>query len=177
MEMNMTMKNNNASLWSKVARMFRRETQQEREMRIQTELQMFFANSEYGRKFVLDIADVIYTDNHGEIVSDLRESIDAYEIAQEFDTYDIAQELVDDVVYNLDMSHIADHIDTEAIARELEDVVDNRVSNDVENHFNSLDLDSMLADRMESVTSDISSQISDDIVGEVIVEIATRMVE
>ncbi len=75
------------------------------------------------------------------------------------------------------MSHIADHIDTEAIARELEDVVDNRVSNDVENHFNSLDLDSMLADRMESVTSDISSQISDDIVGEVIVEIATRMVE
>ena len=174
METNLKMKTNNASLWNKVAKMFRRETREEKTLREMKVLHQIISNDANLRQ---QIADEIYSDNHGELVSDLRDSIELYELSQEFDTYDIAQELVDDVVYNLDMSDIADHIDTEAVADHLEDSVDNRVSNNVQNLFDELDVDSMLADRLETVTSDIASQISDEIVSEVIEEIASRMVE
>tara|TARA_R110002051_G_scaffold324296_2_gene420941 strand:+ start:1342 stop:1866 length:525 start_codon:yes stop_codon:yes gene_type:complete len=174
METNLKMKTNNASLWNKVAKMFRRETREEKTIREMKVLHQIISNDATLRQ---QIAEEVYCSNHGELISDLRESIDIYEICQEFDTYDIAQELVDDVVYNLDMCDIAEHIDTEEVAGHLEDMVDNRVSNNVQNLFDELDVDSMLSDRVETLTSDIATQISDDIVGEVIEEIASRMVE
>ena len=174
METNLKMKTNNASLWNKVAKMFRRETREEKPLREMKVLHQIISNDATLRQ---QIADEVYSSNHGEIISDLSDAIDIYDISQQFDTYEIAQELVDDVVYNLDICDIADNIDTEEVAGHLEDTVDNRVSNNVQNLFDALDVDSMLSDRVETLTSDIATQISDEIVGEVIEEIASRMVE
>ena len=89
MNTSMNMKPKNESLWNKFVSLFR---PRDRDAEIRTAIiEILDADWCHG------IADAIYTNNHGEIASDIRDNIDTYEIAQEFDTNDIAQEILEDV--------------------------------------------------------------------------------
>ena len=93
-----------------------------------------------------------------------------YEIASEI-TYEVAEELRDDVTesvtYELDMCEIADNIDLDNLADHMD--LDTAIDRKVDDHLTEVDF----ADYVD--TDDIKSSVSDNIIDDVISELASRL--
>ena len=100
MNTSMNMKPKNESLWNRFVSLFR---PRDRDAEIRNAI-MEILNVSSNSDWCHGIADAIYTNNYGEIAADIRDNIDTYEIAQEFDTNDIAQEILEDVCDNIDIT-------------------------------------------------------------------------
>ena len=160
MNSNMETKTKNGSLWNRFVSLFRprdrqliKEEMRKEEIR-QLIIEVLDADWSHG------IADAIYSANHGEIASDIRELIDTYEIAQEFVTYDIGQQISEDVAYNLDVSDVAQHLN-----------ISETVDNAVENHLHQIDFSELCGDRLSMMVDEISVSLVDDVIAEVVVRV------
>ena len=147
MNTSMNMKPKTESLWNKFVSLFR---PRDRDAEIRTAIiEILDADWCHG------IADAIYTNNHGEIASDIRDNIDTYEIAQEFDTHDIAQEMVEDVCYNID--------------------VDEKICNEVEHQLAQVPVTTFSSEVDDIITNKVSEQMG-EVLDTVLAEIANRLV-
>ena len=94
-----------------------------------------------------------------------------YEIASELDTYDIADnirdEIMDEITYNIDMCEVAENIDLDNLAGCLD--LETAIGDKVTSHLEEVDF----SDHID--TDDIKSSVSDDIIDDVISELASRL--
>ena len=94
-----------------------------------------------------------------------------YEIASELDTYDIADnirdEIMEDVTYNLDMCEIAENIDLDQLGEHID--LETAIGDKVTSHLEEVDF----SDHID--TDDIKSSVSDNIIDDVISELASRL--
>ena len=150
MNTSMNMKPKNESLWNRFVSLFR---PRDRDAEIRNAI-MEILNVSSNSDWCHGIADAIYTNNYGEIAADIRDNIDTYEIAQEFDTHDIAQEILEDVCDNIDITqeindeveHQLKQITLTSFSSEVEDIITNKV-------------EEQMGELMETVLAEIAGRL------------------
>ena len=93
------------------------------------------------------------------------------EIAKFVDTYDVGQEILSDVTetiaYDIDTCDVAYNIDLQDLADHMD--IDDKVSEGVTEHLSNIDF----SDYVD--TDDIKTTVSDNIIDDVISELASRL--
>ena len=146
MNTSMNMKPKNESLWNRFVSLFR---PRDRDAEIRTAI-IEILNADWCH----GIADAIYTNNNGDFASDIMDNIDTFEIAQEFDTHDIAQEILEDVCDNIDITqeindeveHQLKQITLTSFSSEVEDIITNKV-------------EEQMGELMETVLAEIAGRL------------------